>query len=117
DVVGRYGSAGDLAEDLRRFLAARPIRARPPTRRQRMLRWARRHRRGVTAAAAALFLAALALAGVAGWVLQERAGRLARTDEKVREALAESVRRQDRAGLPQGPEAGAPAERAGAPGG
>jgi serine/threonine protein kinase/tetratricopeptide (TPR) repeat protein len=117
DPDGRYATAGDLAEDLRRFLADRPIRARPPTRRQRVQRWVRRHRRGVTAAAAALFLAALALAGIAGWVLQERAGRLARTEEKVREALQESDERQARAEIPEALEAVARAEAAVAAGG
>ena len=43
DPAGRYVTAGELAEDLQRFLADRPIRARRVTSRERLWRWARRN--------------------------------------------------------------------------
>jgi tRNA A-37 threonylcarbamoyl transferase component Bud32 len=40
---GRYATAAELAEDLRRFLAGEPVRARPSGRLKRWWRWARRN--------------------------------------------------------------------------
>jgi serine/threonine protein kinase/mono/diheme cytochrome c family protein len=65
DPKNRYLSAAALADDLRRFLDARPIRARRPTRLARGIRWARR-RPGVVLLVAVLVLAPLGLA-LAGW--------------------------------------------------
>jgi serine/threonine protein kinase/Flp pilus assembly protein TadD len=69
----RYATAGVLADDLRRFLLDEPIRARRPTLRRRLERWARRHR-PLVAVAAALAMVALALGG-AGllWLQRQRA--------------------------------------------
>src|SRR5262249_47185633 len=41
--AARYATAGDLADDLRRYLEDKPIQARPPTLPQRAAKWARRH--------------------------------------------------------------------------
>ena len=42
----RYATAQELADDLRRFLEDRPIRARRPTLAQRMQKWLLGMRRG-----------------------------------------------------------------------
>jgi WD40 repeat protein/serine/threonine protein kinase len=58
----RYAAAQELADDLRRFLEDKPIKARRPSLRQRARKWARRHRTVVRAAAVVLALAVVALA-------------------------------------------------------
>ena len=52
----RYGSAAELADDLQRYLADAPIRARPAHLGYRMRKYARRHRAGVAVAGAAAAL-------------------------------------------------------------
>jgi tRNA A-37 threonylcarbamoyl transferase component Bud32 len=61
---GRYATARDLAEDLRRSLTGEPILARPPGTLERSLRWLKR-RRGVVAGV----LGAIALSIVVGAVV------------------------------------------------
>jgi hypothetical protein len=62
----RYATAQELADDLRRFLDDKPIRARRPTWAQRLWRWARRHPRVVLKAGlAALLLLVLGAVGLA----------------------------------------------------
>ncbi len=96
----RYGSAAELAEDVRRFLDGTPIRARPTGRVERAAKWARRRPAlaallaTAAAAAAALLLGSLwygavlqgerdrALAGEA------EANRLSRLAEEQRAQLA-----------------------------
>jgi tetratricopeptide (TPR) repeat protein len=87
NLADRYASARDLADDLRRWLEDQPIRARRPSPWQVAARWARRHRAGVTAAAAVL-LATAVLSGTAGlWWLQRRAG----AEGEARAALQQAV--------------------------
>jgi WD40 repeat protein/serine/threonine protein kinase len=63
----RFATAQELADDLKRFLEDRPIRARRPTLAQHLKKWARRHRGVVlTAAAAGLLLLVLTVVGLAG---------------------------------------------------
>src|SRR5262249_8960521 len=52
----RYATAGELAQDLRRFLGDHPIKAKPPTLFQRARKWSQRHRHLVRATAVALVL-------------------------------------------------------------
>jgi serine/threonine-protein kinase len=80
----RYASAQDLADDLRRFRAGEPVRARPVSRGERMVRWCRRNPRiaGLLAALVLVFLT-----GSAGVLWQwERATRNAA--EAQRNAVA-----------------------------
>lgn len=57
----RYASAGEMAEDLQRFLDGKPTLARRPTLAQRAGKWAGRHRRAVFSA---VVLVAVAIAGL-----------------------------------------------------
>jgi tetratricopeptide (TPR) repeat protein len=52
----RYQSASDLAADLRRFLAGKPVLARPISRTMQVWRWCRRRPIAATTATAAVFL-------------------------------------------------------------
>jgi hypothetical protein len=62
----RYTSAGELADDLQRFLDDRPIHARRPTLAQRARKWSRRHTSlVVSAAVSAATLLILAVAALA----------------------------------------------------
>ncbi|HEY4312078.1 MAG TPA: serine/threonine-protein kinase [Pirellulales bacterium] len=66
DVVNRYASAQDLADDLRRFLADRPIHARPSSRWEHAWRWCRRNR-ALAAALGSVALLLLAVSIVSMW--------------------------------------------------
>jgi serine/threonine-protein kinase len=50
--IDRYHSAAELSLDLELWLAGKPIRTRPPGRRERLSRWYQRNRRGVAISAA-----------------------------------------------------------------
>ncbi len=82
----RYPSALALAEDLERFVAGEPVRARPPGFADRLARTARRHTITLVGVALALLLASVAAATV-----------FARQSAALRKALAvaEESRRRD----------------------
>jgi serine/threonine protein kinase len=82
--AGRYATAQELAEDLRRFLEDRPIRARRPTLLRRATQWSRRHRAAVGAAALLLLLAVVGLVVNNVLIGQERA----RAEEQAQQAAA-----------------------------
>ncbi len=62
----RYATAGAMADDLKRFLDDRPIRARRATFVEQVWRWSRRNK--TTAALAATAAASLLIAAIVGWV-------------------------------------------------
>jgi serine/threonine protein kinase/tetratricopeptide (TPR) repeat protein len=96
----RYATAGELAEDLRRFLADEPVRACRPTLAQRLQRWGRRHRPLVWSATVCGLLALAVVAASLGWVVRDRAAREARTSREVRASLTQvqGLRERARAG-------------------
>jgi serine/threonine protein kinase/Flp pilus assembly protein TadD len=65
----RYGAAQDLADDLRRFLEDKPIRARRPSLARRAAQWSRRRRALLTTAIVSL---AVAWAAASTWIWRER---------------------------------------------
>jgi serine/threonine protein kinase/Flp pilus assembly protein TadD len=98
----RYQSAGELAADLRRFLADEPVRAKRRTIGERVAKWTRRNRVSVAVAFIAGMLALGTGAAAAGWAYRDRVAReqtaasaLERTEKLYREgnwrgALAEA---------------------------
>ncbi len=70
----RYATAGDLADDLRRFLRGEPIRARPVGRAERLVRWCRRN-----PVAAGLLLAVSLSSAYGLWELSRLSESLVRT--------------------------------------
>jgi WD40 repeat protein/serine/threonine protein kinase len=92
----RYATAQELADDLGRFLAARPIAARRPGTWERLGRWGRRHRAVV---GSAMLFAALALvASAAGLVWSNhwlsRHGELLQVERDRAERLSAQLKDQ-----------------------
>jgi WD40 repeat protein/tRNA A-37 threonylcarbamoyl transferase component Bud32 len=83
----RFATAGELADELRRWLNHEPLRSRPPSRWERLRRWARRNPPAARFAAAAAVLLLVAGAGVAYlvWVQQLRDYEAAVRDRLERE--------------------------------
>ena len=69
----RYTTALELADDLRRFIDGKPIRAKPPNAMQRMTKWAGRHRTAVAAACLLLFFTSICLTVATVVVSRDRA--------------------------------------------
>ncbi len=77
----RYASAQEFSSDLRLFLEGKPTIARRPTVLDRAGKWALRHRRAVSLAAACLLVVSLVSATAAIMIAREKA----RTDEALDE--------------------------------
>ncbi len=89
----RYATAGELAEDLGRFLEDRPIRARRASKLEHAWRWSRRNPAVATLSATALLLLlALITAGSVGYVRRTQA--LA-TESRLRAQAEDESRRAE----------------------
>jgi WD40 repeat protein len=88
----RYQTARELADDLRRFLAGEPIRARPVGWAERLWRWCRRNPlvAGLSGGVFALLLATLAATSVGYW-------RVSRANRETEEQRDRAVQREQEA--------------------
>lgn len=84
--VDRYARAAELAEDLRRFLMDRPVRARPPSRWERVRRWGKQNRQLATAVGLTLLALLMGLT-LTAW--QWRQTQLARDQQAEERRRAE----------------------------
>ncbi len=95
DPAARYESAQALADDLRRFLDDRPIRARRPSSWERAVKWAHRHAAVVMTAAVMVLVLLAGLAASTLWVWAERnEARRQRDLARSQQQLAETRRLQ-----------------------
>jgi serine/threonine protein kinase len=83
----RYGSAGELAEDLGRFAAGKPVVARPVSSAARLARWCRR-RPGTAALLAALALVLLTSLPLVTWKWRDADRQRQMAEEKTRSESA-----------------------------
>ena len=100
DPAARFMTAQELADDLRRFLEDKPIRAKRPTLLERAAKWSRRNPGLVASAVVMLLLAVAALAistALIGFEQARTKQQFNRAEYRAREATerAESLRRQD----------------------
>ena len=91
DPAKRYASAGDLAEELRRFVAGKPIVARPIGRAGRVWRWCKRNPI-VSSLMALVAVAAIAATGFAVEMMNQRDA-TAEAKDKESEAKLLALRR------------------------
>ena len=81
----RYATALELADDLRRYLADKPIRAKPPSLAHRAGKWGRRHSAILTAVVVTL-MAVLSVSSL--WIWRER-------NEAIRQSHIAQEKKQD----------------------
>src|SRR5262249_38818037 len=96
-----YGTAQELADDLRRFLEDKPIRARRPSWPEQARKWARRNRPVVWSVVTALILTLAGLAAAAGWVVRDQAARQAKITTDLQTALRTAQSSREKGQWPQ----------------
>jgi WD40 repeat protein/tRNA A-37 threonylcarbamoyl transferase component Bud32 len=94
----RYATAAELADDLRRFLDGKPIRARSVGRLERGWRWARRRPAVAVLLALLILVLAVSLPGLTVLWLQARAARRDVEDERDAVTRAKDQAEKDREG-------------------
>jgi tetratricopeptide (TPR) repeat protein len=85
----RYATAGELADDLRRWLEDKPIQAKPPTHWQRSIKWSRRHQAIVVSTIVLLLFSVIGLS-VSTFLIW-------RKEAEVRTAYGSEARERQRA--------------------
>ncbi|MFI5461679.1 MAG: tetratricopeptide repeat protein, partial [Isosphaerales bacterium] len=85
---GRFQTAQDLADDLRRFLDDKPIRAKRPSLAERAAKWVRRHTQVVASVVLMLTLAVVGLALGAALLARKQAD-VVRQRDRARKAVDE----------------------------
>ena len=95
DPARRYSSAEALAEDLRRFLEDRPIRARRVSATERLLRWGRRNKlvAGLLASLVVTLVTGL-IVSTSQWIRADRHAARAETLRTKEAALREEIARE-----------------------
>ena len=90
DPGARYSSAAAFRADIDRYLRNEPVEAGPPSAAYRFKKFVRRHRLGVSAAAAILALLIAGIAGITGGLVRARQ---AEAHARAEAAIAERVSR------------------------
>jgi len=87
----RYATAQELADDLERFLEDKPVQARRPSARERLVKWSRRHKPIVAAAAITLVLAVvfLSISTILAWRSEQHANVASKVAEDALQAQKE----------------------------
>ena len=94
----RYETANGFAADMQRYLADEPVQACPPSALYRFGKFARRNKRALTTTAVlgVMLLAAIgAVAGSFGWVMRDKAARLAKASDDIEDALRDAGKLQE----------------------
>jgi serine/threonine protein kinase len=99
EVAGRYATARELAEDLRRFLEDKPIKAKRPTALEHVWKWVRRHPSTVIATLVTLTITTTILTAAIILITREQvrtqdALLRARNEQEIATRYAVNVQRQ-----------------------
>ena len=98
DPKDRFASAGELGDELRRYLESRPIRSRPILASERLWRWSKRNPglAALNAIAATLAILMVIVSTVAVWTSQASLARVKRAEHEAQLALGQSLVSEER---------------------